>query len=133
MSSIPLCNSLNRNTIALSRFSYPLTSEFSSHLHISSSSWESKSRFPFLSVSRCSESEASPAEPVPVPAPGEDEWLSRLPDKKNPLYSHSLPCIEAWLKSLGFSQSREDRAVWFIQKPEWHAQLSLDVTDLLIR
>ncbi|XP_021726786.1 uncharacterized protein LOC110693918 [Chenopodium quinoa] len=63
----------------------------------------------------------------------EDEWLSRLPDKKKPLYAHSLPCIEAWLKSLGFYQTDEDRAVWFIDNSEWRAQLSLDVTDLYIR
>lgn len=63
----------------------------------------------------------------------EDEWLHKLPDKNKPLYSHSLPCIEAWLRSLGFYQSREDRAVWLIEKPDWHAQLSLDVTDLYIR
>ncbi|KAG9448364.1 hypothetical protein H6P81_014492 [Aristolochia fimbriata] len=63
----------------------------------------------------------------------EGEWLEKLPDKKKPLYSHSLPCIEAWLKNLGFYQSREDRAVWFVEKPDWHAQLSLDVTDLYIR
>ncbi|XP_058100283.1 uncharacterized protein LOC131245086 [Magnolia sinica] len=61
------------------------------------------------------------------------EWLEKLPDRKKPLYSHSLPCIEAWLKKLGFYQSREDRAVWFVEKPNWHAQLSLDVTDLYIR
>lgn len=61
------------------------------------------------------------------------ELLKKLPDKKKPLYSHSLPCIEAWLKKLGFRQSKEDRAVWFTAKPEWHAQLSLDVTDLYIR
>ncbi|KAJ0971851.1 hypothetical protein J5N97_019810 [Dioscorea zingiberensis] len=63
----------------------------------------------------------------------DEEWLKRLPERKKPLYSHSLPCIEAWLKSLGFSQSRDDRAVWDIEKPDWHAQLSLDVTDLYIR
>ena len=63
----------------------------------------------------------------------EDEWLNKLPDKKKPLYSHSLPCIEAWLRSLGFYQSKEDRAVWVVEKPEWHAQLSLDITDLYIR
>ncbi|XP_072971220.1 uncharacterized protein [Typha angustifolia] len=61
------------------------------------------------------------------------EWLKKLPEKKKPLYSHSLPCIEAWLESLGFYQSREDRAVWFVEKPDWHAQLSLDITDLYIR
>lgn len=63
----------------------------------------------------------------------EDEWLMRLPEKSKPLYAHSLPCVEAWLSSLGFYQSKEDRAIWFIEWPEWHAQLSLDVTDLYIR
>ncbi|CAA0824664.1 Unknown protein [Striga hermonthica] len=63
----------------------------------------------------------------------EDEWLQKLPEKKSALYSHSLPCLEAWLKSLGFHQSRDDRAVWLVNKPDWHAQLSLDVTDLYIR
>ncbi|XP_020581877.1 uncharacterized protein LOC110025637 isoform X2 [Phalaenopsis equestris] len=62
----------------------------------------------------------------------EQEWLKKLPDKKKPLYSHSLPCIEAWLKKLGFNQSTTDRATWFIERPDWHAQLSLDVTDLYI-
>ncbi|XP_008791475.2 uncharacterized protein LOC103708360 [Phoenix dactylifera] len=66
-------------------------------------------------------------------SPTEEEWLRKLPDRKKPLYSHSLPCIEAWLKNLGFYQSREDRAVWFVEKDNWHAQLSLDVTDLYIR
>ncbi|KAF5731219.1 hypothetical protein HS088_TW19G00825 [Tripterygium wilfordii] len=63
----------------------------------------------------------------------EDEWLARLPEKKKPLYSHSLPCIAAWLRELGFYESKDDRAVWFVEKPNWHAQLSLDVTDLCIR
>uniref|UniRef100_A0A0D3GB02 DUF3143 domain-containing protein n=1 Tax=Oryza barthii TaxID=65489 RepID=A0A0D3GB02_9ORYZ len=55
------------------------------------------------------------------------------PEKKKPLYTHSLPCIEAWLRSIGFSQTREDRAVWVAEMPLWHARLSLDVTDLHIR
>lgn len=80
----------------------------------------------FLVSSKSSEEEEELSAP-------EDEWLKKLPDKKKPLYSHSLPCIEAWLRSLGFYQSKEDRAVWLVEKPDWHAQLSLDVTDLLIR
>ncbi|KAG7537699.1 hypothetical protein ISN44_As13g015620 [Arabidopsis suecica] len=75
-------------------------------------------------------SKASDAEEV---SDTEDEWLKKLPEKNKPLYSHSLPCIEAWLRKLGFYQSKDDRAVWLIQKPDWHAQLSLDVTDLCIR
>ncbi|KAK1361181.1 Multidrug resistance-associated protein 14 [Heracleum sosnowskyi] len=62
-----------------------------------------------------------------------DEWLTKLPEKNKPIYAHSLPCLEAWLKSLGFYQSKDDRAVWFVDKSDWHAHLSLDVTDLHIR
>ncbi|KAM0861687.1 hypothetical protein ACQ4PT_045740 [Festuca glaucescens] len=65
--------------------------------------------------------------------PSDAEWLERLPEKKKPLYTHSLPGIEAWLRSIGFAQSREDRAVWVAETPLWHARLSLDVTDLHIR
>ncbi|XP_074574680.1 uncharacterized protein LOC141831163 [Curcuma longa] len=63
----------------------------------------------------------------------DEEWLKKLPDKKKPLYAHSLPCIEAWLRKLGFRQSVDERAVWLVEKAGWHAQLSLDVTDLYIR
>ncbi|CAM6122513.1 unnamed protein product [Calypogeia fissa] len=62
-----------------------------------------------------------------------EDWTKKLPAKRKALYSHSLPCIEAWLHSLGFVQNKEDRAVWTIERPDWHAQLSLDVTDLYIR
>jgi hypothetical protein len=65
--------------------------------------------------------------------PSDAEWLERLPEKKKALYTHSLPGIEAWLRSIGFAQSREDRAVWVAETPLWHARLSLDVTDLHIR
>jgi hypothetical protein len=65
--------------------------------------------------------------------PSDAQWLERLPEKKQPLYTHSLPCIEAWLRSLGFTQTSEDPAVWVSEMPLWHARLSLDVTDLHIR
>lgn len=68
-----------------------------------------------------------------MPFVPEDEWLQKLPEKTKPLYTHSLPCIEAWLKSLGFNQSKDDRALWVVNKSDWCAQLSLDVTDLYVR
>ncbi|WVZ14279.1 hypothetical protein V8G54_011845 [Vigna mungo] len=82
----------------------------------------------FLSPLLCKSPEAEAEAPPP-----EDHWLQKLPEKSKPLYSHSLPCIEAWLRSLGFCQSTEDRALWLVHKPDWHAHLSLDVTDLYIR
>ncbi|CAJ1953008.1 unnamed protein product [Sphenostylis stenocarpa] len=83
---------------------------------------------PFLAPLLCKSPEVEAEAPPP-----EDEWLQKLPEKSRPLYSHSLPCIEAWLRSLGFCQSKEDRALWMVHKPDWHAHLSLDVTDLYIR
>ncbi|CAN1751341.1 hypothetical protein LINPERHAP1_LOCUS4292 [Linum perenne] len=76
---------------------------------------------------------SSESKDVPASEDEDDEWSKKLPEKQKPLYSHSLPCIESWLKGLGFYQSKEDRAVWKVEKPDWHAQLSLDVTDLYIR
>ncbi|XP_010442847.1 PREDICTED: uncharacterized protein LOC104725810 [Camelina sativa] len=108
-------------------------------LHISSSKASISPRCPSFASSSSSirkkhltlvYSKSSDAEEV---SDTEDEWLKKLPEKNKPLYSHSLPCIEAWLRKLGFYQSKDDRAVWLIQKPDWHAQLSLDVTDLCIR
>lgn len=76
---------------------------------------------------------SKPSGEAEVSAEEEDEWLKKLPEKKKPLYSHSLPCIEAWLKQLGFNQVCALKALWSVEKPDWHAQLSLDVTDLYIR
>ncbi|KAF3340093.1 hypothetical protein FCM35_KLT15864 [Carex littledalei] len=75
---------------------------------------------------------ASPSQ-APMEAEGWKEWLNKLPDKTEPMYLHSLPCIEAWLRSLGFYQSREDLSAWIIENPNWHARLYLDFTDIYIR
>ncbi|XP_058773350.1 uncharacterized protein LOC131647479 [Vicia villosa] len=88
-------------------------------------------RKPITTTVFCKSSEASAESEEPLVP--EDEWLQKLPEKAKPLYSHSLPCIEAWLKSLGFNQSKDDRALWFVNKPDWHAHLSLDATDIYIR
>lgn len=107
-------------------FSFSCTSvlnKFPSSCYYSLSSFSSR-RKPLAYSKSSEEAEVSEAE---------DEWLQKLPDKKKPLYSHSLPCVEAWLRSLGFYQSNDNRAVWFVEKPGWHAHLSLDATDLYIR
>lgn len=49
------------------------------------------------------------------------------------MYSHSLPCIEAWLRSLGFSQSAANPELWLLQRADWHAELAIDITDLVVR
>eukprot|EP00245_Coleochaete_scutata_P005401 TRINITY_DN18902_c0_g6_i1.p1 TRINITY_DN18902_c0_g6~~TRINITY_DN18902_c0_g6_i1.p1 ORF type:complete len:190 (+),score=32.60 TRINITY_DN18902_c0_g6_i1:82-651(+) len=62
-----------------------------------------------------------------------DPWLEKLPDKSSPLYTHSLPSIEAWLHHLEFKQLKDDPAMWRIERPDWHAELAMDVTDLGVR
>ncbi|CAA3018777.1 tRNA dimethylallyltransferase, partial [Olea europaea subsp. europaea] len=82
-----------------------------------------------ISISRKAHNHSKSLEEAEI-LEAEDEWLQKLPEKKKPLYSHSFSCIEAWLRSLGFYQSREDRAAWLGEKSDWHGQLSLDITDL---
>ena len=62
-----------------------------------------------------------------------DEWFTRLPASSTSLYSHSLPCIEAWLRSIGFCQIPGHPEQWSIERPDWHAELVVDVTDLTIK
>ncbi|PON96913.1 tRNA dimethylallyltransferase [Trema orientale] len=121
-----LSSSPSSNSPKFPTFNHPLLRKFPP-----SPCSQSITRFPRKPhIPGCSH--ASEAEELSSPEE-EDEWLKKLPDKEKPLYSHSLPCIEAWLRSLGFYQSKEDRALWLVENPDWHAQLSLDVTDLYIR
>ena len=138
-SSVCFCKFTSSDIFTLSLYPSPIPSNFPKFPNFN------PSIFPKLPPSPCSHSltrshrklhiwscsKSSEAEEE-LSSP-DDEWLKKLPDKKKPLYSHSLPCIEAWLSSLGFYQSKDDRAVWLVEKPDWHAQLSLDVTDLYIR
>ncbi|XP_050223934.1 uncharacterized protein LOC126673731 [Mercurialis annua] len=126
--SLLTAHSLSPKSFPPSRFHhFPIShpSNFSKSLSHPQTYISSKTLTAICSKSSEAEEELSATE--------EDEWLKKLPDKKKPLYSHSLPCIEAWLKELGFYQSKDDRAVWLIEKFEWNAQLSLDITDLYIR
>ena len=44
-----------------------------------------------------------------------------------PLYSHPLPQIEKWLKEQGCEQDENELHCWRVQRPNWEAQLWLDV------
>jgi hypothetical protein len=59
-----------------------------------------KRRCPWPQRPRCAG--AGPTEALAASA-SDAEWLERLPEKKKPLYTHSLPDIEAWLRSIGFA------------------------------
>ncbi|KAJ8753068.1 hypothetical protein K2173_011836 [Erythroxylum novogranatense] len=131
--SVPLsaCGGLLVSTRCSSTsFRFPhLPTSYSWFFSKSSSCPNNLSHFPGKPI-RLVSPKSSEAEEI---TSAEDERLKKLYEKNKPLYSHSLPCIEVWLRELGFYQSKDDRAVWFVEKPDWHAQLSLDVTDLFIR
>ncbi len=56
-----------------------------------------------------------------------------LPPPETPLYNHPLPDIEQWLMSQGCIQDKQDLHCWHVQRPDWHADLCLDVDQLTVR
>jgi Protein of unknown function (DUF3143) len=50
-----------------------------------------------------------------------------------PLYNHPLPEIEEWLISMGCEQDDGELHCWRINKPDWRAELCLDVEELTVR
>ncbi|MDF5727307.1 MAG: DUF3143 domain-containing protein [Rhizonema sp. PD38] len=56
-----------------------------------------------------------------------------LPPGETPLYSHPLPKIEQWLRDQGCQQDEQQLHCWRIQRPNWQAELSLDVEQIIVR
>lgn len=50
-----------------------------------------------------------------------------------PLYNHPLPEIEQWLLSMGCEQDDSELHCWHINKPDWRAELCLDIEELTVR
>ena len=56
-----------------------------------------------------------------------------LPEANKPLYNHSLPTIEYWLSTQGCNQDRENLHCWYLEQPDWKAEISLDTEELTVR
>ncbi len=56
-----------------------------------------------------------------------------LPEADTPLYNHTLPSIEDWLRSQGCNQDRENLHCWYLDKFGWKAEICLDVEELTVR
>lgn len=56
-----------------------------------------------------------------------------LPSPDTPLYNHPLPEIEQWLRDRGCKQDSEQLHCWYIQQPDWEAELCLDIDQLTVR
>lgn len=59
--------------------------------------------------------------------------LMTLPPSDTPLYNHPLPDIERWLEAQGCQQDQTDLHCWHIERPDWKAQLCLDIDQLTVR
>jgi hypothetical protein len=56
-----------------------------------------------------------------------------LPSTDTPLYSHSLPAIEQWLRDQGCEQSSDDPHCWLIERLNWKAEICLEIEELAVR
>ncbi len=56
-----------------------------------------------------------------------------LPQADTALYNHPLPAIEHWLASQGCRQDDQNPSIWYITRPEWSAELFMDVEDIRVR
>jgi Protein of unknown function (DUF3143) len=52
---------------------------------------------------------------------------------ETPLYNHSLPQIEQWLREQGCQQDDQELHYWRVNKPSWQAELWLDIEQISIR
>ncbi|MCM0592097.1 MAG: DUF3143 domain-containing protein [Gloeotrichia echinulata IR180] len=50
-----------------------------------------------------------------------------------PLYNHTLPQIEQWLKDQGCEQDEAQLHCWRLQRPRWQAEVLLDVEQIVVR
>ncbi len=56
-----------------------------------------------------------------------------LPNSDTPLYNHPLPEIEQWLIQQGCEQDPKQVHCWWIEKPEWQAEICLEIEELTVR
>ncbi|AFY96250.1 DUF3143 domain-containing protein [Chamaesiphon minutus] len=59
--------------------------------------------------------------------------MTLLPTDDTPLYNHPLPEIEQWLTSMGCQQDESELHCWHITKPDWRAEVCLDIEELTVR
>ncbi len=51
---------------------------------------------------------------------------------ETPLYNHSLPAIEDWLRKNGCQQNTKELNCWYVKKADWEAEIILETEDLLV-
>jgi hypothetical protein len=56
-----------------------------------------------------------------------------LPEANTPLYNHSLPTIEDWLRHQGCDRDQANIHCWYINKATWKAEICLETEELTVR
>jgi Protein of unknown function (DUF3143) len=56
-----------------------------------------------------------------------------IPAADTPLYNHPLPAIEQWLTRLGCQQNRNNLHCWSVDRPNWNAEICLDIEEITVR
>lgn len=55
-----------------------------------------------------------------------------MPPATEPLYSHPLPEIEAWLNDQGCNRDTENISKWTMARDGWSAELLLDTDSIVV-
>lgn len=65
---------------------------------------------------------SDPVAMIPAPLPADD----------TPLYNHSLPDLEAWLRGLGARQEGPRAPGWDLKGPDWSARIDLEIEEFKV-
>jgi hypothetical protein len=57
---------------------------------------------------------------------------SSLPTSETPLYNHTLPDLEQWLRDRGCERDTEELHLWHVSYPAWSAEIRLEIEELSI-
>lgn len=56
-----------------------------------------------------------------------------LPEADTPLYNHTLPSIEDWLRSKGCDRDSVNVHCWYLEQSAWKAEICLEIEELTVR
>ncbi|MEM8830839.1 MAG: DUF3143 domain-containing protein [Cyanobacteria bacterium P01_G01_bin.19] len=56
-----------------------------------------------------------------------------LPEANTPLYNHTLPTIEEWLRAKGCNRDGENIHCWHLSNTAWKAEICLETEELTVR
>lgn len=57
---------------------------------------------------------------------------SSLPVPETPLYNHTLPDIEQWLRASGCERDGDQLHLWYLNGMAWSAEIRLDIEELSV-